>query len=323
MELPERTVAVEVGAREFRDQGLELRLAAQAPAAARARVAIEMKSRVRLPVRAERILARAAPEPREGEETLLDRAAEAPEFDRRIEHDDPDDHHQVGRAIHPQPRGIDRGHSFRFAGHRITVKHMAYFVTGATGFIGRYLVERLLARGDRVFVLVRPAIDGEVRGAARILGRARGRARADRRQPRGAEPRRLQVGPAAAHRQGRPPVPPGGDVRPAGDERGAGPREHRRHRPCAAVRGLGAGGLSSTMRARSPPRASTRAASAKTCSRRRPASSIRISAPSTSRRHWCATAASGPGACTGPASSSVIRRPGRSTRSTGPTTSSS
>ena len=33
---------------------------------------------------------------------------------------------------------------------------MSYFVTGATGFIGRYLVERLLARGDRVFVLVRP-----------------------------------------------------------------------------------------------------------------------------------------------------------------------
>ncbi|MBX3703855.1 MAG: SDR family oxidoreductase [Steroidobacteraceae bacterium] len=33
---------------------------------------------------------------------------------------------------------------------------MAYFVTGATGFIGRYLVERLLARGERVYVLVRP-----------------------------------------------------------------------------------------------------------------------------------------------------------------------
>src|SRR5262245_44017464 len=33
---------------------------------------------------------------------------------------------------------------------------MAYFVTGATGFIGRYLVERLLARGARVFALVRP-----------------------------------------------------------------------------------------------------------------------------------------------------------------------
>ena len=33
---------------------------------------------------------------------------------------------------------------------------MAYFVTGATGFIGRYLVQRLLARGSRVYVLVRP-----------------------------------------------------------------------------------------------------------------------------------------------------------------------
>lgn len=33
---------------------------------------------------------------------------------------------------------------------------MAYFVTGATGFIGRHLVERLLSRGRRVFALVRP-----------------------------------------------------------------------------------------------------------------------------------------------------------------------
>ena len=32
---------------------------------------------------------------------------------------------------------------------------MAYFVTGATGFIGRHLVERLLARDERAFVLVR------------------------------------------------------------------------------------------------------------------------------------------------------------------------
>jgi hypothetical protein len=32
---------------------------------------------------------------------------------------------------------------------------MAYFVTGATGFIGRFLVERLLARSRPVYVLVR------------------------------------------------------------------------------------------------------------------------------------------------------------------------
>ena len=33
---------------------------------------------------------------------------------------------------------------------------MTYFITGATGFIGRHLVPLLLARGDNVFVLVRP-----------------------------------------------------------------------------------------------------------------------------------------------------------------------
>ena len=32
---------------------------------------------------------------------------------------------------------------------------MTYFVTGATGFIGRFLVERLLERGGTVHVLVR------------------------------------------------------------------------------------------------------------------------------------------------------------------------
>jgi NAD(P)-dependent dehydrogenase (short-subunit alcohol dehydrogenase family) len=33
---------------------------------------------------------------------------------------------------------------------------MAYFVTGATGFIGRHLIERLLAREGEIYVLVRP-----------------------------------------------------------------------------------------------------------------------------------------------------------------------
>ena len=39
---------------------------------------------------------------------------------------------------------------------------MAYFVTGATGFIGRHLVERLLERDGDVYVLVRPESIGRL-----------------------------------------------------------------------------------------------------------------------------------------------------------------
>ena len=53
---------------------------------------------------------------------------------------------------------------------------MAYFVTGATGFIGRYLVERLLARGDRVFVLVRPESMAKLEALREFWGARAGRA---------------------------------------------------------------------------------------------------------------------------------------------------
>src|SRR5688500_14965730 len=41
-------------------------------------------------------------------------------------------------------------------------KSMAYFVTGATGFIGRFLVERLLERGGAIHVLVRKGSLGKL-----------------------------------------------------------------------------------------------------------------------------------------------------------------
>ena len=53
---------------------------------------------------------------------------------------------------------------------------MAYFVTGATGFIGRYLVDRLLARGDRVFVLVRPQSMAKFEALREFWGARAGRA---------------------------------------------------------------------------------------------------------------------------------------------------
>ena len=45
---------------------------------------------------------------------------------------------------------------------------MAYFVTGATGFIGRYLVENLLKRGKPIYVLVRKSSEKKL-----ALARAR------------------------------------------------------------------------------------------------------------------------------------------------------
>ena len=60
---------------------------------------------------------------------------------------------------------------------------MAYFVTGATGFIGRHLIDRLLQRAGDIHVLVREgsrdkldALIAEQRGRrtrARLIGSSR------------------------------------------------------------------------------------------------------------------------------------------------------
>jgi thioester reductase-like protein len=53
---------------------------------------------------------------------------------------------------------------------------MQYFVTGATGFIGKRLVKALLARrGSTVHFLVRPGSEGKL-AAVRLLGRGQDRA---------------------------------------------------------------------------------------------------------------------------------------------------
>ena len=52
---------------------------------------------------------------------------------------------------------------------------MNYFVTGATGFIGRHLLAELLKRDGTIYVLVREGSRGKVDSLVQRLGAAEGR----------------------------------------------------------------------------------------------------------------------------------------------------
>ena len=52
---------------------------------------------------------------------------------------------------------------------------MSYFVTGGTGFIGRYVLERLLERKGKIYVLVRPQSKERMDAIVERLGAPRGR----------------------------------------------------------------------------------------------------------------------------------------------------
>ena len=72
-----------------------------------------------------------------------------------------------------------------------------YFVTGATGFIGRNLVQRLLQREGTIYALVRAGSRGRLEELRTGLGRRRGAGRADLRRPlparASASPRRTSL----------------------------------------------------------------------------------------------------------------------------------
>ena len=93
-----------------------------------------------------------------------------------------------------------------------------YFVTGATGFIGRHLVERLLARdGERA--VTTPLAEANPRARAPRLGGEAGAARRQRADPRGhrrpgrAVPRPRRGAARRAARERRPLLPPRRDLR--------------------------------------------------------------------------------------------------------------
>ena len=195
---------------------------------------------------------------------------------------------------------------------------MTYFVTGATGFIGRHLVERLLEREGDIHVLVREASQDKLE---RWAGERPGQAGA--RRPERAAPRPGRRGAGRAEGQGRPLLPPGGDLRHGG-RRGAQRRaQRRRHAERRSTWPTSSRWAASTTCPRSPwPGSTTRARSTRTCSTRARSSPTRTTARSSSPRSSCASACSARGASTGRRSSSATRAPARWTRSTAPTTSS-
>src|SRR5271156_6975700 len=60
------------------------------------------------------------------------------------------------------------------APHHFGGNEMAYFVTGATGFIGRNLVERLLSRDGDIYVLVREGSTDRLEALVERWGRETG-----------------------------------------------------------------------------------------------------------------------------------------------------
>ena len=200
---------------------------------------------------------------------------------------------------------------------------MSYFVTGATGFIGRNLVERLLQREGTIYALVRAGSRGRLEELRTSWGADGARIvpiTGDLSQPglgvseedlvamRGEIDHFFHL--AAIY-----------DLTADAEAQEIANVEGTRHAIELAGRDRGRllppGQLD---RRRRPLQGRL---DARTCSTRPNGSTTTpTSAPSTSPSGWSARSASGPGGSTGRGSSSATRAPARSTRSTGPTTSS-
>ena len=195
----------------------------------------------------------------------------------------------------------------------------AYFVTGATGFIGRHLVERLLEREGDIHVLVREGSREKLDALIERWGQP------DRDQAGGRRPRR-----AAASASTRPTLPKIDHFFHLAAIYDMGADETRNallnvggtQNAIDLANALEVGTLPPHVLDRRRRRSTTRASSPRTCSTRARSWPTRTTGRSSSPRSSSASACKAPWRVYRPASSSATAGPARWTRSTGPTTSS-
>ena len=203
---------------------------------------------------------------------------------------------------------------------------MAYFVTGATGFIGRYLVQELLDnREGEIFVLCREGSRARLESLIEEWTADGGDG--DRLTPVIGDLGEPDLGVShrvdhRARRRDRALLPPRRDLRHdrlGRDERDDERRRHpQRHRPGRQARGR----RTSTRSPRSRPPATTAGSSTSRCSTRASGCPRRTTGRSSSPRRSSARSARCRGGSTARRSWSGTPRPARWTRSTAPTTSS-
>ena len=105
--LPERAPRIERHRGEIGDEALQLDLARLAREPFAMQMVVQIEVGIVLPEISGAILHGELAEPTVAEHAALDRGAQALVVDIALEKHDPDDLHQVARAIHAQPGGID------------------------------------------------------------------------------------------------------------------------------------------------------------------------------------------------------------------------
>ena len=175
---------------------------------------------------------------------------------------------------------------------------MSYFVTGATGFIGRHLVERLLEREGDIHVLVREGSREKLDALIERWGAA------DRIKPVVGDLTEPLLGRlrrrTAGARGRRPLLPPRRDLRHDRGRDAQRAAQRRRHAERGRPRQRRSARASSTTCPRSPSPAATRATSPRTCSTRARSCPRPTTGRSSRPRSSSASGSRAPGACTGP-----------------------